>query len=244
MMADKKWAGLRFLIYIGILFTITLAIGIYYGFERSSIDTHSGSDGSPSDMVILTEFIPGIVVDLVYTGSHNVYGQRIYDIDCAYLRKATAEKLRQVQLDLMIQGYGLKIWDAYRPPSAQFKLWEVMPDPRYVVNPHEGYSYHSLGVAVDLTIIDGNGRELEMPSQFDEFSPLANRDFSDVSLLQAENARFLEEVMQRHGFHSIFNEWWHFTDSERDRFGLVQDWQLPLPPANSGSLRKIFLKGD
>lgn len=237
MKADKKRTGRRFPICFGILSMITLITLVvsmyYYNLKISSIDTRSAS-GSPSDMVILTEFIPGIVVDLAYAGSNNVCGQRIYDIDNAYLRKSTAEKLRQVQLELMLQGFGLKIWDAYRPPSAQFKLWEVMPDPRYVVDPHQGYSYHSRGVAVDLTIIDHTGRELEMPSRFDEFSPLANRDFSDVSALQAKNARLLEEVMQRYGFNSIFNEWWHFTDSERDRFGLVQAQQLPAPSENLG----------
>lgn len=96
-----------------------------------------------------------------------------------------------------------------------------MPDPRFVINPYQSFSYHSRGVALDLTIVDGNGKEVLMPSGFDEFTSRADRDYSDVSQEAAHNAVFLKDVMTRHGFRSIFYEWWHFIDSQAAFYPVV-----------------------
>ena len=109
-------------------------------------------------------------------------------------------------------GYGLKIWDAYRPVSAQFDLWDACPDSTYVANPNKGFSNHSRGNAVDVTLVDKEGREVEMPTGFDDFSELADRDYSDCPAAAAENALLLEGVMERHGFRGYRGEWWHFSD--------------------------------
>lgn len=93
-----------------------------------------------------------------------------------------------------------------------------MPDERYVVNPQKSISYHCRGAAVDVTLVDEAGRELTMPSDFDEFSALANRDYSDTEPQAAENARLLELIMKQNGFNSIFNEWWHFADSQAETY--------------------------
>ncbi|MEA1961823.1 MAG: M15 family metallopeptidase [Bacillota bacterium] len=177
---------------------------------------------SPYQMVNLQEFIPGIVVDLRYAGDKNVYGEKIYEDDTARLRLGTVQKLKAAQKEFREMGYRLKIWDAYRAPDAQFKLWEIMPDTRYVVNPNTGFSYHSRGVAVDVTLVDQAGNEVPMPSGFDDFTDLANRDFSDIDEIGAANARLLEKVMVKHGFLSIYYEWWHFADSERDQYDVVE----------------------
>lgn len=208
-----------------VLLLVCCVVEIPPGMEPDSSSTPTSS--KPQEIVNLQEFITGIVVELVYATDDNVYGKRIYDIDQAYLRKGTAEKLSKVQTEAAQKGLSLKIWDAYRPPEAQYKLWEVMPDSRYVINPHHEYSYHSRGVAVDLTLVDEKGRELAMLSKFDEFSALADRDYSDVSAIQAANAQYLEEIMVRHGFISIFYEWWHFIDSERDKYPVIQESELP-----------------
>jgi D-alanyl-D-alanine dipeptidase len=175
---------------------------------------------SPVDMVILQEVIPGITVELAYASDNNIYGQRIYASDQALLRRGTAEKLKKAQHILQQQGYGLKVWDAYRPPEAQYKLWQVMPDRRYVINPYQGFSNHSRGVAVDVTLIDRQGTEVPMPTPFDDFTARADRDYSDISPEQAEHARLLEKAMVQSGFDSIFYEWWHFNDSEREQYGV------------------------
>ena len=110
-------------------------------------------------------------------------------------------------------GYSLKIWDAYRPPAAQFKLWNACPNPVYVANPNTGFSSHSRGNTVDVTLVMADGSEIEMPTGFDNFSALADRDYSDVSSAAAKNAKLLENLMKKHGFNCYFGEWWHYSDS-------------------------------
>ncbi|KUG04922.1 d-alanyl-d-alanine dipeptidase [hydrocarbon metagenome] len=188
-----------------------------------SSDLAVNSSGTSTDMVDLQKYIPGIEVDLKYSSDDNVYGEAIYELQRAYLRRGTAEKLKAAQEELSARGLNLKVWDAYRPPAAQFKLWEIMPDRRFVVDPHEGFSYHSRGVAVDVTLIDEKGRELLMPSGFDEFSARADRDYSDVSSVQMDNAKLLEQIMLDNGFSSIYYEWWHFTDKKRDKYPVLQE---------------------
>ncbi len=188
-----------------------------------SADLAVNSSGSSTDVVDIQKYIPGIEVDLKYSTADNVYGSAIYEIKRAYLRRGTADKLKAVQEELNGRGLSLKVWDAYRPPAAQFKLWEIMPDRRFVVNPYEGFSYHSRGVAVDVTLTDKQGRELPMPSGFDEFSARADRDYSDVSFVQMDNAKLLEEIMLHNGFSSIYYEWWHFTDTKRDQYKVLEE---------------------
>lgn len=165
--------------------------------------------------VSVTEWIPDILVELKYGTEDNFTGKVIYSFDTCYLRYGTVKKLITVQAELKEVGLGLKIWDGFRPVSAQFALWEVCPDPTYVANPKTGYSSHSRGNTVDLTLVDEYGREVTMPTGFDDFSLLADRDYSDCPEEAAENARFLQEIMEKNGFAGYFGEWWHFSDTEK-----------------------------
>ena len=167
-----------------------------------------------SDFVKVTDYIPTIQVELAYAGTDNFTGQAIYDFTEAYLRYGTAKKLAAVQEALEAQGLGLLIWDAFRPTAAQFKLWEVCPDPTYVANPETGFSSHSRGNTVDVTLVSLDGTAVEMPTGFDDFSPLADRDYSDVDALPAANAALLEDAMTQAGFTPYQGEWWHFSDSD------------------------------
>ena len=175
----------------------------------------------------VTEYIPGVLVDLRYASENNFTGREIYGFSGAYLRYGTIQKLSAVQSALAEEGLGLKIWDAFRPPETQFRLWELCPDSRYVADPNRGFSSHSRGNTVDLTLVDGEGNELEMPSGFDDFSPKADRDYGDVSPQAAENARLLEAAMTAGGFKPYAGEWWHYSDT--DRYEVDEDF---LPPAD------------
>ena len=166
------------------------------------------------DFVKVTDYIPTIQVDLAYAGTDNFTGQAIYDFTDAYLRYGTVKKLAAVQEQLEFHGLGLLLWDAFRPAAAQFRLWEVCPDPTYVANPEKGFSSHSRGNTVDVTLISLDGEAVEMPTGFDDFSPLADRDYRDVSAVPAANARLLEDAMSAAGFTPYFGEWWHFSDSD------------------------------
>lgn len=171
-------------------------------------------DPEPADLVPVADYIPDIPVDLKYAGEDNFTGQVIYDFTEAYLRYGTVQKLASAQEALATEGYSLLIWDAFRPTEAQFRLWEVCPDPVYVANPERGFSSHSRGNTVDVTLVLADGSPAEMPTGFDDFSPLADRDYSDVPETAAANARLLEDVMTNCGFKPYSGEWWHFSDTD------------------------------
>lgn len=166
------------------------------------------------NFVRVADYIPNISVELRYATADNFTGQTIYDFQDAYLRYGTVEKLMHVSHALSQQGLGLKIWDAFRPNSAQWRLWEICPDGNYVSNPETGSNSHCRGRTVDVTLVDAQGRELEMPSEYDDFSSLADRDYSDCSETAAQNALLLQEAMERFGFTGYQKEWWHFSDTE------------------------------
>lgn len=168
----------------------------------------------PAAFVRVADYIPDIVVELKYATEDNFVGEVIYDFTEAWLRYGTVEKLIAVQAELSRLGCGLKIWDAFRPPAAQFTLWEKVPDARYVANPNTGHSSHSTGNTVDITLVDLDGNELEMPTGFDDFSALADRNYADVSEAAAENSRLLEDAMVRAGFRPYSAEWWHYSDND------------------------------
>ena len=163
-------------------------------------------------LVRVREYIPDIWVNLRYAGENNFTGAAIYDFSDAYLRYGTVKKLAAVQETLRGEGLSLLIWDAYRPMYAQQLLWERCSDPNFVANPDTGGSKHSGGGTVDITLCTSDGAPVEMPSGFDEFSALADRDYSDVSAEAAANAEKLERLMDAAGFDGYFAEWWHYTD--------------------------------
>ncbi len=167
------------------------------------------------DFVNVLDYLPNAMLDLRYSTAENFTGQVIYEFEEAWLRYGTVKKLMAVNRDLEELGLSFKIWDAFRPVSAQFRLWEVYPNPTFVANPTVGYSSHSRGNTVDVTLVDGNGQEIEMPTEFDDFSDRANRDYSDCPQTAADNARILELLMEKHGFTPYFGEWWHFSDTVR-----------------------------
>lgn len=172
------------------------------------------AEPADEELVLVRDYIPTVYVDLKYASEDNFTGTAIYDFTDASLRYGTVKKLAAVQKELLEQGYSLKIWDAYRPVGAQFRLWEVCPDPTYVANPNKGHSRHSRGNAVDVTLALAGGTPVPMPSGFDDFSALADRDYSGVPAEAAQNALLLERAMLAHGFLGYFAEWWHYSDSD------------------------------
>ena len=146
--------------------------------------------------VQVAAWLPDVKTELRYATENNFTGQVIYSFDEAWLRYGTVQKLAKAQSLLAEQGYSLLIWDAFRPTAAQWKLWEVFPDPVYVANPEKGYSSHSRGNTVDVTLVTSAGELVEMPTEFDDFSLLADRDYSDVPEEAAQNALLLEKLRQ------------------------------------------------
>lgn len=171
----------------------------------------------PEDIafVCISDYIPQIRLELAYATVDNFTGKRIYEFTDAYLRYGTVKKLATAAEILLQEGYGLVIWDGYRPIYAQERLWEICPDPTYVSKPGTGSQSHCRGIAVDITLYDiATGALLEMPSGFDDFSDHADRDYSDCSAEAAKNALLLENTMELCGFKPYSAEWWHFSDTD------------------------------
>ena len=175
----------------------------------------------PTDMVDIVKLCPHIRVDLRYASPKNGVGRAVYPVGSrCLLRRGTAERLFRVQEHLERQGLGLLIWDAYRPLSAQKALWTVKPDRRFVAPPARG-SRHNRGAAVDLTLIDSRGRELSMPSGFDEFSRRAKPSYRGGSANARKNRYLLRTAMMNEGFFPDKNEWWHFNDPDWPNYRLI-----------------------
>jgi len=169
--------------------------------------------GDDGQLVLIKDYIPDIILDIRYATANNFTGTVIYDSADAYLCYGTVRKLSAVQSALREQGLSLVIWDAYRSPEAQQKLWDVYPDPVYVADPKNGITSHSRGNTVDLGIVMANGGYVPVPSGFDEFSLLADRNYSDVSNDAAVNSQMLEDIMTANGFKPYWGEWWHYSDT-------------------------------
>ena len=176
-----------------------------------------------TDLVLLSDYLPKAILDIRYATTNNFTGQVIYERAEPRLRYGTVQKLRTVCQKLEGMGYRLVIWDAWRPAEAQWKLWNICPDPTYVSNPGNGYSSHTRGGTVDISLVYLDGSTLEMPTDFDDFSKAADTDFSDVSADAARHAQLLQDVMIECGFKPYKAEWWHFTDT------VTYDVQESLP---------------
>ena len=167
---------------------------------------------SAKRMVELQTLMPGIVYDLRYATINNFMHRQMYvpATRHTFLRLPAARALAAVQKELNAQGYGLKIFDAYRPYSVTISFWELVKDERYVANPKNG-SGHNRGLAVDLTIIDMKSRsELYMGTAFDNFTDSAHHSFTALSPAVLANRKLLKETMEKYGFKKLDTEWWHY----------------------------------
>ena len=172
-------------------------------------------------LVRVQDIDPTIIADLRYATENNFTGKKIYPVAVLALRKETALKLATANAEFKEKGYTLKVWDGYRPPYVQKIFWEIMPDARYVADPNKGGSKHNRGGAVDVTLVDLQGNEVEMPSAYDDFSEKAWRKSPLSSVEARQNEDYLTSVMAKHGFSPYEHEWWHFDDPDYKNFPLV-----------------------
>ena len=174
-------------------------------------------------MTNLQSAVPGIVLELRYATKNNFMGRRMYPkkTNYSFLRVAAAEALAHVQKELNASGYGLKVFDAYRPYSVTEKFWELVHDDRYVADPKKG-SGHNRGIAIDLTIIELNTkRELKMPTGFDNFTDSAHHDFMALPDDVLKNRELLKKTMEKYGFVAFATEWWHYSLPNPEKFEVL-----------------------
>lgn len=193
----------------------------------------SHAEEKPEDLVDLESAVRGIVLDIRYATTNNFTGKQLYPVARAVLRRPVADKLAAAQKELAEQGLGLKVFDGYRPLSVQRRMWEVFPNPGYVADPAKG-SRHNRGAAVDLTLIRLSDRsELPMPTDYDDFTPKAHRNYTGATAEQIRNRELLERVMEKHGFIGLGTEWWHFDDADWQDYELM-DIPYDAIPTDSG----------
>ena len=159
----------------------------------------------------LSDLDPTIILDLRYATTDNFVKEVMYDCGRCFLRKEVAKAVIKAHQGLKKQGYGgLKMFDCYRPRPIQWKLWNKVPNPQYVADPRKG-SQHNRGSAVDLTIVDANGEELDMGTGFDFFGKEAHTDYTGHSADINANRELLKASMLAQGLRGIRTEWWHYS---------------------------------
>ena len=185
----------------------------------------------PSGFVLLSDYVPHAIQEIRYFSTYNFIGERIdgYEEPCALITKEAARALKAVSNEMIVKGYRLKVFDAYRPACAvrSFVLWgiedqdkrmkeyfypDMEKDDLFVKGYISKQSSHSRGSTVDLTLVDmKSGKELDMGSPFDFFGEISHPDYKNITEEQFENRMILRNAMIRNGFMPFDYEWWHFT---------------------------------
>ncbi len=177
--------------------------------------------------VRLEDFSKDFAYDLRYATENNFLKAKVYDCAECYTRVKTAKALIAANKDFLEKGVKIKFFDCYRPNSVQYKMWEIVPNPQYVANPDKG-SIHNKGGAVDITLVDLEGNELDMGTDFDYFGKRAYHDNMDLPQNILDNRKLLKETMEAHGFWSIRTEWWHYNLSAGSNDKVANfKWECP-----------------
>ena len=163
-----------------------------------------------TEWVELIRLIPSAIIDLKYATPNNFVKEKMYDCGRCFVRPEVGKTLQRVAAELANSGFKLVFFDCYRPRPIQWKLWNKVPDPRYVADPRKG-SMHNRGSAVDLTIATNDGIPLDMGTPFDYFGPKAYHDYKGLPDEVITNRKFLKNIMEKYHFRPTRTEWWHYS---------------------------------
>lgn len=170
-----------------------------------------------------------VEIALAYATANNFTGQPVYRRSACWLNSEAAELLQRAVVLAQPLGLRFVILDAFRPAEAQWALWTHTPDPDFLADPRRG-SPHSMGAAVDLTLIDGDGRPLDMGTPFDAFTPLSHHGSLAIPVEAQRNRALLLGLMTAAGWDFYRNEWWHYQLFQaRSRYPVLSDSVLPEP---------------
>ena len=160
--------------------------------------------------VNLKDYSLDFVYDMKYATTDNFLKAKVYDCEACFLRLKTVTALVEVNKKFMKKGFKIKIFDCYRPLDIQKKMWKIVSNPEYVANPSKG-SVHNRGGAVDITLVDATGQELNMGTSFDFFGIEASHNYPNVSMEVKKNRILIRTLMISNGFNSFDSEWWHYN---------------------------------
>ncbi len=165
-----------------------------------------------------------VEIDIRYATANNFTGKPIYKKPGCYLHPDAANALQKAIKLAKEIGYRFVIFDAYRPHEVQKALWNHTPDPNFLSHPETGSLPHCRGVAVDLNLIDKNGKELDMGTGFDAFTPLSHHGVTEGISKQAQLNRFvLMGIMTAAGWDFYRNEWWHYQLFKPREYQVISD---------------------
>jgi D-alanyl-D-alanine dipeptidase len=172
-------------------------------------------------LVKILDLDSDFVIDVRYATANNFTKQVLYDCNTVWFRQKVATALVAAHKVFKEKGYRIKIYDGYRPISVQWRLWKASPKKGYVSHPSRGMRMHNRGAAIDMTLVDKNGIELDMGTAYDFFGKEAHLNFVHTPKIQA-NRKLLKTVMEKFGFKAISNEWWHF-DYHAMKFNVIDE---------------------
>lgn len=160
--------------------------------------------------VNLKDFSQDFMYDMRYATDDNFLKSKVYDCAECYLRYKTVKALILANQRFMKKGFKIKLFDCYRPLDIQKRMWSIVSDPQYVANPSKG-SIHNRGGAVDITLVDFEGKELDMGTSFDFFGKEASHNYRGFSNEILKNRNLLRKIMVKEHFNSFDSEWWHYN---------------------------------
>jgi D-alanyl-D-alanine dipeptidase len=160
--------------------------------------------------VNLKEYSDDFVYDMKYATDDNFLKAKVYDCAECYLRLKTVVALVEANKEFIKKGYRIKIFDCYRPLDIQKRMWKIVSNPQYVADPAKG-SIHNRGGAVDITLVDTYGNELDMGTPFDFFGIEASHGYAKLSEEVKDNRMLLKNIMTAEYFNSFDSEWWHYN---------------------------------
>jgi D-alanyl-D-alanine dipeptidase len=178
--------------------------------SNATSEDKNRSISNDTTFVNLKDYSQDFVYDIKYATEDNFLKAKVYDCAECFLRLKTVNALVEVNKKFMEKGYKIKIFDCYRPLDIQKKMWQIVPNPQYVANPAKG-SIHNRGGAVDITLVDNSGKELDMGTSFDFFGIEASHNYATISQEVKQNRILLKTIMTSSGFNSFDSEWWHYN---------------------------------
>lgn len=190
----------------------------YLDSKKTTVLLDITNEVDENSFVNLKNYSNDFVFDMKYATNDNFLKEKVYPCAECFLRVKTIKSLLEANKAFIEKGYKIKLYDCYRPKAIQKQMWKIVPDANYVANPKKG-SIHNRGGAVDITLVDSLGVELNMGTKFDFFGLEASHNFSNLSEEILNNRKLLKEIMLLNNFQSFDSEWWHYNlnGSKKDK---------------------------
>jgi D-alanyl-D-alanine dipeptidase len=224
-----KKVSFLLMVFVLVCFASSLTLvsckSTYLDAKKSPVLLDINKETDDYAFVNLKNYSNDFVFDMKYATPDNFLKEKVYPCGECFLRVKTIKSLIAANKAFIDKGYKIKLYDCYRPRAIQKQMWKIVPNPTYVANPKKG-SIHNKGGAVDITLVDSLGVELNMGTKFDFFGEEASHNYSNLSEDILVNRKFLKEIMLQHNFKSFDSEWWHYnlTNSSADKVS-NQKWR-------------------